>query len=197
MDDHVWHRLQAYGDPGDWHDDGTNLHDAMDQRRDESLRVKSLDCDGRMTTAPVIRESVAEDLPRIVEMFAQFVSSTQYAKYVGNDPTHAAMMMERLISDEDKALFVVDSEDGVVGMLGVMVFTQPFSGERIASELFWWLDPAHRGNGVWLLRRSENWARAKGARRMSMMAPIDKPRVGEIYAAVGYTEVERVFQKDL
>lgn len=147
--------------------------------------------------APAIREARPEDLPRIVAMFAEFVSSTQYARYVGNDPVHSAAMMERLITDEGKALFVVDSEDGVIGMLGVMVFTQPFSGETIASELFWWLDPKHRGHGVWLLRRAENWARSKGAARMNMMAPADKPRVAEIYEAIGYSYVERVYSRDL
>ncbi len=144
-----------------------------------------------------IREASPSDLSRVVAMFAEFVRTTQYASYIGNDPAHSALMMERLIRDEDKALFVVDSEDGVIGMLGLMVFTQPFSGECVASELVWWLDPAHRGHGVWLLRRGEKWAKSAGATRMSMMAPIDKPRVGEIYRAVGYREVERVFQRDL
>jgi GNAT superfamily N-acetyltransferase len=130
-------------------------------------------------------------------MFAEFVASTQYARYVGNDPRHSALMMECLISAENCALFVVDAEDGVIGMLGLMVFVQPFSGETVASELFWWLDPQHRGHGVWLLRRGEKWAKDRGATRMSMMAPIDKPRVAAIYSAVGYTEVERVFQRDL
>lgn len=150
-----------------------------------------------VATAPTIREARSDDLPRIVAMFAEFVSSTQYARYVGNDPVHSAAMMERLIADKDKALFVVDSEDGVIGMLGVMVFTQPFSGETIASELFWWLDPKHRGHGVWLLRRAENWARFKGATRISMMAPADKPRVAETYEAIGYSFVEKVYQRDL
>ncbi len=144
-----------------------------------------------------IRTANRTDLDRVVAMFAEFVASTQYARYVGNDPSYSATMMERLITDDQCELFVVDGEESVVGMLGVMVFTQPFSGETIASELFWWLDPKHRGHGVWLLRRAENWARSKGATRMSMMAPIDKPRVGEIYKAVGYSEVERVFQRDL
>ena len=147
--------------------------------------------------APAIREGTADDLPRIVAMFADFVSSTQYAQYVGNDPKYSADMMRRMMESPDCAIFVVDSDDGVIGMLGVMVFIQPFSGEKIASELFWWLDPKHRGHGVWLLRRGESWARSQSAKRMSMMAPIDKPRVGEIYEAVGYREVERVFQRDL
>ena len=151
-----------------------------------------------LASATVIRRATLDDLQRVVGMFAEFVSSSQYARYVGNDSAHATKMMTRIIEGADCALFVADSSDnGVIGMLGVMAFIQPFSGELVASELFWWLDPKHRGNGVWLLRRAENWAREYGAKRLSMMAPIDKQRVAEIYSAIGYQEVERVFQRDL
>lgn len=150
-----------------------------------------------MTGNIVIREAGTDDLPCVVAMFGQFVATSQYRQYVGNDPSFAATMMETLIESPERALFVVDSEVGVIGMLGVMVFIQPFSGESVASELFWWLDPAHRGHGGWLLKRAEKWARDHGATRLSMMAPVDKPRVAETYLALGYSEIERVFQKDL
>lgn len=144
-----------------------------------------------------IREAVPSDVPRLAEMFSEFVASSQYAKYVGNHPTFASRAIERMIGNPAAAVFVVDAEQGIIGMLGVLTFEQPFSGELIASELFWWLDPNHRGHGCWLLKRAERWARERGAVRMSMMSPVDKPRVASTYMAMGYTEVERVFQRDL
>jgi L-amino acid N-acyltransferase len=146
---------------------------------------------------PEIREATEADLPRVVAMFSEFVASTQYAQYVGNDPSYSAQQMARMMESDSCALFVVDLDGAVVGMLGVMVFVQPFSGELVASELFWWLDPQHRGNGVWMLRRAEKWAQSKGAARMTMMAPVDKPRVCEIYEAIGYRAVETVFSRNL
>ncbi len=145
-----------------------------------------------MTTRP----ATELDLPILVSMFQQFVASTQYAQYVGQNPEHCTAMIAHMLRMPDYAIFVVGDEP-IVGMVGVMAFMQPFSGEIVASELFWWLDPEHRGHGGWLLRRAEKWARERGARRMSMMAPIDKPRVAETYLKLGYREVERVFQRDL
>ena len=130
-------------------------------------------------------------------MFAQFVQSSQYAQYVGNDPTCSAAAIQRMVASPDAAVFVRETEDGIVGMLGVSVFTNPFSGERIATEHFWWLDPKHRGFGGWLLKRAEKWAKSKGATRIQMMAPVDKARVAETYARLGYCEVERIYQRDL
>lgn len=147
-------------------------------------------------TVPVTRQAMASDAEAIVRMFQQFVSSTQYARYVGSNPASCAQMIKRMLESDDAAIFVV-GDDPIIGMLGVMVFVQPFSGEIVASELFWWLDPAHRGHGGWLLRRAEKWARTHGARRMSMMAPADKERVAMIYRAFGYSEVEHVYQRDL
>lgn len=144
-----------------------------------------------------LREATHADLPRLVEMFTEFVSSTQYAQYVGNNPEISAGMIARMIGADDCAVFVADSPNGIIGMLGLLIFMHPFSGECVSSELFWWLDPKHRGPGVWLLRRGERWARSKGATRMTMMAPKDNQRVADIYQVVGYHEVERLFQKDL
>jgi GNAT superfamily N-acetyltransferase len=146
---------------------------------------------------PFVREATLEDVEPIQAMFAEFVRTTQYAKYVGNDPEYSAGLIERLIALEDGAIFVVQAEDGLIGMFGVMVFHHPMSNQRVASEVFWWLNPDRRGYGVYLLRRAERWAIAHGAERLSMMQPFDKPRVGEIYAALGYSAVEVVWQKDL
>lgn len=144
-----------------------------------------------------IRPATFWDVPRLVAMFQQFVETSQYAQYIGNDATCSASAIQRMVESDDAAIFVRETEHGVVGMLGVSVSVQPFSGERIAAEHFWWLDPKHRGYGGWLLKRAEKWAKAKGATRMMMMAPVDKPRVAETYARLGYAEVERIFQRDL
>lgn len=147
--------------------------------------------------APTLRDAVAADVPRLQQMFAEFVASTQYARYVGNDPAYSSGLLERLIANDDGTIIVAEREGLIIGMLGLLVFQHPMSGRWVATEAFWWLDPQHRGYGVYLLRRGERWAKAKGARTLSLMAPADKPRVAEIYEALGYERVEITFQRDL
>lgn len=147
--------------------------------------------------APVLREATAADVPRLQAMFAQFVASTQYARYVGQDPAASTATIALLVGGDTTTVWVAEREDQIIGMLSVAVFRSPWCGEILATEGFWWLDPAHRGFGVFLLRRAERWAHAKGAVRMQMMAPADNPRVAEIYEALGYARVELIFQKDL
>lgn len=148
-------------------------------------------------TVPAIRVATDADVPRLVAMFQQFVASSQYEKYVGRDPAFCTVQMSRIVASEEAIIYVVEQDSAVIGMLGGVVFQQPFSGEIIASELFWWLDPDHRGHGGWLLKRFEKWAAGKGATRVQMMAPIDKPRVAQTYEGLGYSETERVWQRNL
>lgn len=144
-----------------------------------------------------IRLAELRDVEAVQAMFAEFVRSTQYQKYVGVNPEYSVRTIERLITNDDGALFVAEAGGELIGMLGLAVYEHPFSGEIVATEAFWWLNPARRGHGVHLLRRAEKWAKEKGARALSMMAPCDKPRVAEIYEALGYESVELIYQKDL
>jgi len=144
-----------------------------------------------------IRRATEADVPTLVRMFTEFVATSQYRQYVGEDASFCTAQMQRLIASDFAAIFVVERDGAVIGMLGGIVFQQPFSGELIASELFWWLDTAHRGHGAWLLKRFEKWAKELGAVRVSMMAPIDKPRVAETYEGLQYVAVETVYQRNL
>lgn len=152
-----------------------------------------------VATKPTVRRAKMEDIWRIQEMFARFVRTSQYRRYIGDNPDCAADMIAKLIAFESASVvFVVEQPDGkLTGMLGVHIFAQPYSGEIIANEAFWWLDYGHRGYGAFLLRRAERWARERGAKRILMMQPFDKKRVGEIYTALGYSPVEVTFSKDL
>lgn len=143
------------------------------------------------------REAVLADVPALVAMLRQFIGSADYGHYLADNAAAAERLITRMVTSDTMRVFVVTLPTAVVGMLGVTLYAHPMSDEVMASEVFWWLDPAHRGNGVWLLRRAERWARSCGAVRMQMMHPVSKPRVGEIYEAVGYSRLEVSYQKDL
>jgi GNAT superfamily N-acetyltransferase len=143
------------------------------------------------------RMATIDDVPALVRMGQMFLATSQYRQYIGDDPAFCTAAMVGLLTMPGRTIFVSERRGEIIGMLGVIVFVQPFSGEFVATEVFWWLNPAHRGYGGFLLRRAERWARACGATRMTMMAPIDAPRVAETYVGLGYTAIETVFSKNL
>jgi GNAT superfamily N-acetyltransferase len=69
------------------------------------------------------------------------------------------------------------------------------TGRLYASELFLWVEPEHRGSGVRLIRRGEQWARDQGAEFMHLVSP--SRAVNALYERLGYTQVETEFQRPL
>lgn len=150
-----------------------------------------------MTTATaqrVIREATLDDVDAVVAMSLRFISETPYGAAITGDPVRLLAFAERLIENQDGALFVADQAGELAGMIALWAFTHPYSGERIASELVWWVNPDQRGSlGVRLLKRAEQWAQAQGAAALQMIAPNE--RVEAFYVACGYDRVEASYQR--
>jgi GNAT superfamily N-acetyltransferase len=78
-------------------------------------------------------------------------------------------------------------------MLGYVLFPHFLSGELVAGEVFWWVEPGFRGEGLKLLRAAETRSRAAGAKYLQMIAPND--RVAAVYKRLDYSFVEAAYQK--
>lgn len=141
----------------------------------------------------MIRAATGEDVPRLVEMGRRFRSETGYAKVLAENPAKMAELAGQLAAAG--GLLVAERAGTLVGMLGFVVFPHFISGETTAGEVFWWVEPEHRGEGVKLLREAEHCARAAGAEKMQMIAPTD--RVATLYRRLGYEFVEASYQRSL
>jgi predicted N-acetyltransferase YhbS len=141
-----------------------------------------------------IRPAVVSDVPSIVAMAEQFVRETPYAAHLVLSPSHVMQLAERLILSDDGVVLVAEDRGEPVGMVALQAFEHPMSGQRVAAEFAWWVNPHHRGSiGVRLLHAAEHWAIVNGATALQMIAP--DPRVGQLYARAGYHALETTFQK--
>lgn len=144
----------------------------------------------------VVREAVESDIPRVVEMGRDFLTSTKYAQFTCFNSDAMAAVARLLINDENKVLFVAEKDGAVVGMLGLMLYPHPLSGEPFVGELCWWVEPSSRGRiGMMLLVRGERWAKDSGAFAYQMIAPT--PEVASMYERLGFTPVEVSYYKRL
>lgn len=143
----------------------------------------------------VIREATEADIPRLIEMGERFLTETVYRGRVAVNPSAMARTVARLLVSDGGAVFVSERDHTVVGMIGMLVFEHPITGEITASELFWWVEPEARGTGIRLLKRGEQWARDAGAERIHMIAPTSD--VGRLYERLGYTALETTYERAL
>jgi GNAT superfamily N-acetyltransferase len=143
----------------------------------------------------VIREATTADVPRLVAMGTRFLSETVYRGRMTVTPVQMADTVHMLLASPAGTVFVAERDGNLVGMIGLLFYTQTISGEATVAELFWWVEPEHRGNGVRLLKRAEKWAVERGATAMHMVAPT--PDVGALYTALGYELIESTYQRTL
>lgn len=139
----------------------------------------------------MIRPALPDDLPHLVSMGLRFVQDTCYKAHLKPDPAQMEKTARWLM--EHGALFVAEHAGTPVGMIGVVALPDPFSGDLIASEMFWWSDLP--GTGVRLLKVAEAWAKEIGATRLQMVAPNDT--VANLYDRLGYRMTERAYMVSL
>lgn len=141
----------------------------------------------------MIRNAIDGDLDRLVEMGLRFHGETDYKDHLKANPEQMRAIAKQLA--DAGGLLVSERSGVVVGMIGFVLFPHFLSGEVVAGEVFWWVEPEHRGEGIKLLKEAEKRAESAGASRMQMIAPND--HVATVYKRLGYEFVESAYQRSL
>lgn len=141
----------------------------------------------------LIREANEHDIPRLVEMGMHFHNGSPYREHIKENPQQMRNLAEQLVLN--KGLLLSERAGKICGMFGYFVYPHFMSGEIVAGEVFWWVEPEYRGEGVKLLKEAERRAKSAGAARMQMIAPDD--RLGTLYKRMGYSFVEASYQKTI
>jgi GNAT superfamily N-acetyltransferase len=111
-------------------------------------------------------------------------------------------MVERYLARPgETCIFVADRAGEIAGMLGGYLDGYFFCDVTIASDTFFYVTPALRGHGVGsaLLAAFSGWARARGARRVSLAVTsgVDDEAVARRYAALGFVPAGYLYQREL
>lgn len=140
----------------------------------------------------MIRLATVSDVDGIVAMGRHFIAQV-YPADVAYNPEQIAALATHLIESPDGDIYLADIGGQTVGMIALTAYAHPMSGERIATEVCWWVEPSHRGIGLRLYRAGEAWSRAHGAAVFQMIAP--SPEVARFYERVGFKAIETTYQK--
>lgn len=101
----------------------------------------------------------------------------------------------------DAVIFGLFCGEELTGVLGALMAPDVNTGMAAATELFWFVDVAHRrGSGAFrLIRAFESWSRAHAASecRMSNILGGEGDRLPKIYERLGYRPFETAHIKVL
>ncbi len=104
---------------------------------------------------------------------------------------------------EKGTAFVLFHNDTPVGFLGAIVNEAGpiLKGIKVATEIFWYVAPKHRGSGeaLKLITSYEAWGKAKGCKLATMcnMRNQYMERLSGVYERLGYHKAEETYLKEL
>lgn len=151
------------------------------------------------TLRPVvtIRAATPADEPEILACLTRLAQGSQWTQGAVLDPSHLAATLRQVFTNPDARFFVADNgESTLVGLLVLMVYAHLISGERMAGEVCWWVDPEARGRvGLHLLTEAEAQLAAEGVRRVQLLAPVHA--VARVLLRRGYRVTDQVCERTL
>lgn len=136
----------------------------------------------------MIRVATESDINAVLDMALKFVKNTGY-KDIYNEYKVTSMILYCM----EHGIVLMHDYGFVMGLADQFIY----GSTSMATELAWWVDPDHRGDGVGkeLLEGFESWAKSIGCSYVTMISIDDN--VGKYYEKKGYKLYERAYMKEL
>jgi GNAT superfamily N-acetyltransferase len=131
-------------------------------------------------------------VPEIMRLVSEFYAASPYSS-MSLSPKKVRQIAEGVISgrkEENCIILALDSEGQPRGILGAAVLYPLHTEELVASELFLWVEPEYRkdGMGRWLVKALEEWAKRVGCTHVQIAKINDTPKdkFGYVQAETSY-----------
>ncbi len=145
----------------------------------------------------MIRTATIADLARTEAAAREFYASSR--AFGDFSLARFCDVWKELIGAGAGVIFSYEHDGAIVGAIGGLVHRDLYGEALIAEEFFWFIRAAHRGAGVKLYRRFEQWARERGARQIQMVHLLDlmPGKVARFYLREGFMPIETRYAKAL
>jgi len=148
-----------------------------------------------------IRVGTLEDKEDIRLILSEFHKTSPF-KDIKVDKDKSTEFIVKAVTDDNCKVLIATLDKAVVGILIGTIQEFPFSLEKNALEVVWYVVPEHRGYlGKELYHAFHTWCLSRDVSVISMAAPTDNYKLRAFYTSLGYTPIEDVYmlyiQKDI
>lgn len=140
-----------------------------------------------------IREGTLDDLENIRVLLSEFHNISPFST-IEVDQDKATEFIQKSIIDDNCKTFIATLNGTIVGIIIGTIQEFPFSREKNAQEIVWYVTPRYRGYvGKELYRVFAEWCYKQDVSVISMATPYDNYSLKEFYVSQGYVPVEDVY----
>jgi GNAT superfamily N-acetyltransferase len=141
----------------------------------------------------MLKIATLEDFDTVFDLAMKFSKASNYDKFVDPEKVKGMINIFLTADQTDKLILLY----GDVGMLVAATTPFIFGGQKMATEIAWWVEPSERKNGVGdqLLQAFEHWAKKIGCKMVTMTSLDDN--VGKFYETRDYVLYERAYFKEI
>lgn len=102
-----------------------------------------------------------------------------------------------LINSKAGKILLLEKQGKIVGFIGFYIAECSLDGTKAAEEAFWYVDEAHRGQGIKLFRKAEDVMKSLGCEAIVMvhMSHSMPEKLKKVYEKFGYGEMETRYVK--
>ena len=146
----------------------------------------------------LVRSATKDDLKQYVKLAETFHAASPMHDVIDFDPKGYAEFYTLALQNESMGIWLAEIEDKVVGIVGAIAYPLYFNPNAlVVQELWWWLDPAFRGEGNKMFKQIELWAKKRNASALFMIALEDDraAKMEKVYQRAGFKPIERTFMK--
>lgn len=145
-----------------------------------------------------LRLAQASDYDDVIRMARAFHQASPYSGLSFDEDKCHDLFMTYLKGDKKSLIIILASEERPFGMIIGFVNSLPFSFDRVATELAWWVDEDKRRSrdSLLLFKAYEDWTLRVGAKITSMAMLDDVTNLSSFYEKQGYRPAERHYIKE-
>lgn len=144
-----------------------------------------------------------DDLPDYLRMCREFYEESAFYPSIeySEEKVHAFLLHALATLHTQAVVLLYEENAKVVGMIVGFASETPFSDDKIASELAWWVDEEYRGTrgSLELVFAYEEWAKRVGCKHatMALLPSLTNPKIEGYYERLGYKKTEISYIKEL
>lgn len=145
-----------------------------------------------------LRLATKEDYPHLIRMARRFHEASPYSDLEFSEEQSRAVFDKYLNSNKTEIVIILSEDtDGPTGMIIGAAASLPFSKDKVASELAWWVDEDKRGSkdSLMLFKAYQDWARRVGSKITQMAMLDDVTNLNKFYLKQGFVPAERSYIK--